>query len=259
MIQSRKYPSDSTIFLSIIILCLSIFMLGCKSDQTPIQQRVGVTEDDIADMIAASLGSGTSTNGLSAQIGEAATVAGGGSLGKQSRGQTVTAPLFDTTIVRHDTVGDYSYNFTFHYSYEFLNAGNQLNFMFSLHGFYDTPLLSSQDTAASSLQFTGIVAADSQYTVNATYSRLGTQTSKVRDHNSFSSALTVTLTNMKVNKATKRIQSGAASITIEGRTPDDIFFSYSATLTILGYQLATLNVNGKTYTIDLASGVATPA
>jgi hypothetical protein len=258
MKQSQESPLSNIKVLCIVMLSSIVFILGCQSGLTPVPQKPDVTENDIADVIASSLGGSTSTNGLTVQIGEAATVAGGGVLSKRSRGEIAAAVSVDTTIMRHDTSGADGYEFTFHYSYAFSTGGDTLDFGFKMDGISFNSALLSNDSAVSSIRFTGIVGPDSQYTVNGVYLRSGTQAFYVRDQNSFTSADSVILTNVKVKKTTGQIQSGSASISVLGKTPNNNFFSYSATLTFSGSQLATLHINGKTYSINLASGIATP-
>ncbi len=238
----------------ILAACLAA---GCKTDQTPLPQ-VNVTEDNVADLIGASFADGNSSNGFTAQIGEAASVAGGGSLGIQPATEIEDALSHDTIIVRHDTVGNYSYNFTFYYSYTFYNGGDSLDFNYSMKGSYATPfLVSNNDTAVAIIHVSDILPPDTEYTINATYSRVANIASRVRTHNSFSGSLYITLTNVKVNKSNREIESGVATIEASGRNSNNEFFLFDATLTFTGPDTASLVVNGISYSVNLHTGIAT--
>ena len=159
-------------------------------------------------------------------------------------------------IVRHDTAGANSYNFTFYYSYYFPDSGS-LIFQYSMGGWYSTAFISSVDTAQAGLELSGIVATDTTYLLTGEYSRAGTQISKVRTHDTFTSSLILTMSDVRIVKTTKELLSGSLSITVTGRYSGDQFFSYNATLVITGSQSATLTINSKVYAVNLATGVAT--
>src|ERR1041385_1483095 len=161
--METKPRSSSFQILFTIILIAAAILFGCKKDDNPATVHSVLSENEVANLIAASLGGSTSTNGLSAQLEEAATVAAGGNLGNQVAGSKVQIPGFDTTIVKSDTIGSYSYKYTIHYSYNFLNLGNRLDFFYAMKGFYDIPRISSDDSAEASLVLTHIVDADRQY------------------------------------------------------------------------------------------------
>ena len=194
----------------------ALILAGCKTESTVVSAPE-INENDVADMIAGSLGGSASTNGVSSQIEEAASLAAGGSLGMRGESE----PSFDTTFVRARSIGPYSYYYVFHYSIGFSDLVNRLDFAYTMKGVYDTPRLSSDDSASAAFTLTQILAPDSQYTVNATYTRRGSQTSKVRNRNRFTSLISVTLDSLKVSKATGRIQAGSASVAVSGTKFDE--------------------------------------
>ena len=56
-------------FIGIILV---LIVSGCKKDDNPVTPQSPLSESQVADIVAASLGGGGSTNGLSAQIEDAA-------------------------------------------------------------------------------------------------------------------------------------------------------------------------------------------
>jgi len=235
----------------ILSLSASAAFIGCqKSEESPLDPGVTISEDDAADMIGNAVAGGLATGGLSQQFSEAAIVAGGGSLPKT---------LFDTVIVRQRSVGVYSYLYTFRYGYNFFRAGDSLAFLYTMRGIYDTPRMSSDDSASAALHLSHILPPDTVYQVDGTYLRLGTQSSKLRGKNQFSSRLSMTFSDFRISKANRKILSGQMSVVFSARNSTGTSFEYLGTLTIIGDQLASLILNDVTYDVDLATGQVTPA
>ncbi|MGB2959451.1 MAG: hypothetical protein WBG01_00165 [Bacteroidota bacterium] len=233
-----------------------LLVSGCDKNENPTDPFGGITENEAAELIASTLGGSQSTAGLTAQMEEVTYVAGGGPLPKISAGAIPAGTTFDTTIVRQLT-GLFSYHYTFHYSYDFTTA-NTLRFAYSMRGTFDTPRVSSDDSANAVLDVSGIFSG--QYLVfNGTYLRLGSQSIKTREDFSVDSEITVNLTNVNVDKATRMVQSGAATVglTIEGSEGRSV--SYVATLTFDGNFNATMVINGRSFVVNLQTGTAEPA
>lgn len=225
---------------------------GCKNDDTAgTDDAVTVTADDAADALASAFAGSQATIGLSTQLEEAATLSGGGVLGKVGGTMDV---LFDTTVTRSRD-GAYSYSYTVRYSYSFANA-NRFSFAYGMKGNYTTPRMSSSDSAGATLEVSNILAGPS-YLVAGIYNRYGTQVSRIRARSSFKSTITVAFTTVLIDKSTKKISSGTATITIYGQSSTGNIYSYSATLTFLGNQQATLMIGTKAYTVNLTLGEAT--
>ena len=243
------------ILLLIPLLAALVIVPGCKNDDSGTNpgDAVSLTVDDAADAFASALGGSTGTGGLTAQMEEAAAVAGGGSLGKAVQSYGI---LFDTTITRQ-RVGTYSYSYSFHYSFGIANA-NQFNFSYTMKGTYETPRMTSSDSAAATLQVSNILTGQA-YSVTGIYNRYGTQVSKVRNWARFSSTITFSFTALEIDKTSKRISGGTATLSMSGQTDAGRIFAYTATVTFLGSQQATLIIGGKAYSVNLALGEATPA
>jgi hypothetical protein len=231
-----------------MILAGFILVPGCKNEDTLTEVTTTLTADDAADAIASALGGSQGTGGLTAQLEEAASVAGGGTLGKVDGTAGV---LFDTTVTRQRT-GTYSYSYSFQYSWSLANA-NQFTISYGMHGMYDAPWMSSNDSASATFQVSNLLVGQS-YLVSGIYNRHGTQTSKMRAKLGFQSTLICSTTDLLINKTTRRISSGTATITLYGQVSNGLAFSYSATVVFLGGQSATLTIGAKSYTVNLALG-----
>lgn len=236
-----------------VSLLLLVAVDSCKKNDDAVDpsSTANVTEDDAADAFANALTGGQSTCGFTTQIEEAATVAAGTIIPKVGG---AASTLFDTTITRQKS-GAYSYNYVFHYSYG-LAAANRFTFTYAMKGVYETPRMSSSDSAAASLEVSNLLAGQA-YTIAALYNRYGSQTSKVRNKVSFRSTITVSVTNLLVDKTTKRITGGNATVSMSGQTSSGRAYAFVGTVAFLGAQQATLVINGRTFILDLILGTVT--
>lgn len=234
-----------------ILLIVAFTSTGCKTDNSLSSQST-MTESDAAAIVANSLGSGTSTYGLTGQIEELAGVATGGTLHKTSANQQT---LLDTVTVSRQRSGLYSYNYTFRFTYGLL--GSYYDISYTMKGTYDTPRMSSDDSAHASFQITNLLA--DTLLVNGSYARIGSQASKLGDQKKFNSEIMATFTNIKVVKATKTVTGGTVTVTVNGRFSGGAAVSLSGILTYLGDHMATLVINGKTFSINCDTAEVTPA
>lgn len=235
------------------VLALGVIgVTGCKKDDaTNPDDIIVLTSNDAADAFASALGESQATSGFTAQVEEVASVAGGGSFGKAAGPR---GTLADTVFTR-TRVGLYSYNYTFRFSYGFVNA-NRFDFSYSMSGTYDTPRMSSSDSASATIQVTNLLTGQA-YSFAGIYNRYGSQTSKVRNRIAFTSTITIAATDLQVDKSTRQISGGTATLSMHGQSSTGSAFAYVATVTFLGNHQATMLMQGKTYALNLSLGEAT--
>ncbi len=242
--------------LSSVLIIISLMLVtGCKKEDDVVNVTEDVvSEDDLANSIAGSVGGSDATNGLSAEIENAATFASGGQPDGPGGYYSIH---FDTTIVKSRSGGNYSFNYTIQYSYAFVNLGNQFNYTYKAKGTFETLRVMCSDSAAATLNVTHIIDANANYGVSGNYFRYGNTSSKINTGKSFTSTTTLTLDTINVNKVTKKIVSGSSTLTITGVTGGGKTFTYTATLVFNGNGQATLTLgNGKVYVINLNTATA---
>lgn len=241
----------------VLVAAWAAWFPGCKNadDGLPGPSNAVPTRI-VADLAAAALGGGSATQGIAAQLEGAAVYAGGGNFPKRA-GEADIRP-FDTTIVRDGGNGWATYHYEFTYSISVTNFGNRMSILYSMRGTFDTPRMSSVDSANGSITFDHIIDADTVYLVNSAYTRRGTQQSKVDEELEFTSTITSSLTDVRISKATNQIVSGAGTMTVSGELSTGGSFSYTVSVLFLGSQQAMLTVNGVSYMANLAVGTATP-
>jgi hypothetical protein len=112
------------------------------------------------------------------------------------------------------------------------------------HANYNSLKMTSNDSCSGDVTVTGLPPSASNYTVNFTFVRNGSQTSKVREKKAFTSVVTLTGTSIIVSKATTMITSGSANVVVTGAVTGGSTFTKTATLTFLGGRTATLAFSG---------------
>lgn len=161
---------------------------------------------------------------------------------------------FDTTVVRSYSGARISSSYTSHWGWTVhcndLMVPSSLDFGRTTVGLYETLRMSSNDQANSDWTVGNLIAGDN-YIINGSYSREGSQTSKVRNQYSFDSALSVELSDLNIHKELKRIESGTATYSLSGQVSNGTSFHYEGEIIFLGNGHATVNINGNTYDIDL--------
>jgi hypothetical protein len=145
----------------------------------------------------------------------------------------------------------FSYNLMWNYNLACSGVTpSQLTFNFTGTGSYDGPLMSSSDNSKGGFLMTGF-GAPTQYSFNTTYCRTGTTTSKILRQYTFNSVITITGTNIAVDKTTQEIASGTATVSIQATSSSGKSFNFNGTITFLGNKTANLVLNsGKTYVIQ---------
>jgi hypothetical protein len=241
-----------------IILFFVLFGNGCKKTEnnpTTPTTEAAILEDDASDIIASSVSGSAATNGMSSNLEDAAILASGGTVTKPQNGIHIENLLIDTTITRSHT-GIYTYNFLCRFVTNFPSP-NSMNLFLNIKGTYDFPRITGKDSIPANILVENIIGLSPNYKLTGSYNRLAMCTLKVRNKQSLSTILNVTIDSVYISKATKKIQSGTAHLTFMGQSSTGKTFSFTATLTFISSTEAVLLINGKQYNINLLTGEAT--
>jgi hypothetical protein len=125
-----------------------------------------------------------------------------------------------------------------------------LNFDRSATVSYESLRLISDDSSEGDWSM-GNLTTGTEFVFNGNYHRSGTQESKVRNQTSFTSEIDFVLTDLKVGKLKRRINSGTATFTLTGESSTGQSYSLTGSIVFLGDGEAELTINGTTYPIDL--------
>lgn len=208
-----------------------------------------VTEEEAVEVMAQGV-SGES-GGLSTQVESTAAVAA-------ATPATCGYSSSDTAFGALNVVrGNITYSYEGSMNRQLVcDGGLPQSFSFNYTGenSYTGPRMSSADNTSAGFVITGLSPLTAQYVFNASYVRNGTQQSKVRLQRSIESKLTITSSNITVDKITKKIVSGTVSVVFNGSVVGKAGSgnaSYEGSFTFQGNRTGTLVLkNGASYTIQ---------
>lgn len=249
-IQKITKKSSAKTIAPFVAFALAIAMFSsCKKENNT--SSTEVTVDDASDAIVSSVSS--ETGGMSATVSTTTELAA-------SKGVFTTTPsincgqLYTASYAASASNSGYSYNYNGSSQYQLTCSGylpSSFTFGHTMEGVYETPRMSSDDDATSSWTLTGLEPSVANTSFNGSYVRNGSQQSKVRNQRSFTSTITITASNITVNKSTYKITGGTASVSFSGTASGGNTYTYTGSITFNGDGTATLTINGNTYTINL--------
>lgn len=226
-ITNFKIPVVKSLFIVAVFVMATI--LSCKKEDS----EEPVADEEIAEISTQAVSS--STGGLSLQAENTIQLA--------IKNNLTCGMSKDTTIVKSNTVGLHSYNFTFNATKSMVctnNVPSTLNYTFKGVSSYSAPKMSSNDNSEGQFAITGLPVSSANYIVNGNYVRNGTQQSKVKLKRNLTSTVTIVASNINISKTTMKIVSGTATVQIDVTTSGGKNISTSATLNFLGDNSAKL-------------------
>jgi len=246
-----EFQKNAQNLFGLFALLMAFGLLTTSCNKEAEEPQVVLTEEEIVAVVEGALLA--DTDGLAAQSEDAVYIAeqytvkdglGGGPCG-ETMDSTVSYSFSDPRITA-------SYNSTFVWTLNCNNASipQTLDFDRTAEGNYETARMISDDSAVGDWLVENLITG-ANYVINGTYSRQGSQTSKVRNMNAFTSSLQVGLDDLNLDKGTRRIVSGIASFTLTGSGTAGRSFSYEGDLVFNGNGSVTIIINGHSHTIDL--------
>ena len=246
---------------TLIVSVALLFAVSCKKDNSA-KNNAHVSTDVAADMAA----SAVAANSFGF-VSMADNIGANAQATSSASGQSVNSTLPNavhqacgTTIVDSSSFSGNTNSVTFDAFYKFsrtLNCSNNnpdnIVAAVSYHGSFDGPRLSSSASGTASITIGGLSSSATNFTINGSYNRQGSFTSKVGDKTSGSSVININATNVTLTKSPRVITGGSANISISGTVPAGSF-SFSGTLVFNGNNQATLTVGTSVYIINLLTG-----
>jgi hypothetical protein len=238
---SMKILKTTAHFLLLTTTCM-LLITSCKKDNASTSASAAVSQDDAAEAITQAVT--PESGGMVNQVDQSTEII--------SKGSAACGASFDSSISGNSPEGSavtYSYSLDWNWVYTCASKTFQLNF--TGNSMYDGPNMSSKGNSVGNMTVTGYGSSSSEYTANITFERDGSDQSKVFHKNSFTSKTTITSDNIKIDKTTALITSGAATVNIKGSSTNGLSFSYGGTLTFNGNKTGTLLLdNGTSYNIS---------
>ncbi|MFP9098741.1 hypothetical protein ACLI09_06790 [Flavobacterium sp. RHBU_24] len=231
-------------------LLMAASVISCRDDDNTDLETV--TEAEAADAIEAAVT--TDSNGVAQMAAGATAVA-------EDEAVYTNSPLINCGQLyteNHNATGagvTYSYDYSGTHTYQLTCSAQgfaeSFAYTYDMDGTYETARMYSDDNATANVAITGLAAGIPDALINGSYVRNGYQESKVRQMRHFNSLITINLDDVVVNKTSRQITGGTASVSMTGTGSAGNTFSYNGTITFNGNQSATLVINGTTYNINL--------
>ena len=238
--KAISLPKMRTVaIIAVAAISTGVLFTACKKDNN---DEETITDEEVAEAVTQSIT--PASGGLVVQTESVATMSAYTHL---TCGQTK-----DTTIAGQSQPGAaITYHYSFNFSRSLSCAPAQWQFNYTGHVDYSGPRMSSDDNSTAQIIVTGLEPSSNNFILNSSYVRNGTQQSKVRLQRSFTSTLTITSSNITIDKSTRKIISGTATVEFVGTGSGGHTINRGATLTFLGNNKATLALkNGNTFTIQ---------
>lgn len=224
-----------------VVAVLSISIVSCVDDATELLE-----DEDVVELLENALNS--KAGGFDAQMTDMLSLV---ETYKDSCNTTI-----DSSYSKENGLGSIiTYGYTYAWdgtvNCDSSNMPESIDFAYSSTGTYTAPRMSSTDNGTYNVNVTGLPASEANYTLAGSYTRVGTQTTKIRSELVFTATLGVALTELNVEKTAKEIVDGTGTFTVSGTTSGGESVSYDGALTYNNNNTVTVNLNGKDYTIEL--------
>ena len=254
-IQKSKNKNQMNLFVKSASLFALLFALtfttSCnKGSEGEDPILVEISEEDAVDVLEGALTN--DTEGLVTEIEDASEIAD-----QYAEKTILTDPCgvtFDSTYMASgsNSFGSADYANTLEWTVNCTSANIPSDLVYSreTQGSYESVRMTSTDASTGAWTVDNLILGTT-YVINGTYTREGNQTSKVRNENALTSTITMDITNMDINKGTRRIESGTADVTVAGTSSTGQAFAFSGEIIFQGNGSVVVVINGNSYTIDL--------
>ena len=242
--MNHKNFNKKTITSFLLAATMLLSITSCKKDNTT-STSTAPSDDEVAEAVTETASG--SSGGLATQTETTAVIA--------STDAQVCGETGDTTITGQNLAGAaITYSYTLASNHQVIcdnGIPSEFDFNFTGKSNYTALHMSSNDSSEAHFIVTGLQPSSTNYILNESYVRNGTQQSSVRLQRSISSTITLTSTNVTVDKTTQKIISGTATAQFAGAVTGGASVSRGATVTFLGGGKATLVLdNGGSYSIQ---------
>ena len=245
-----------TIKSYVLVLMVLLSVAACDENESTSTSST-MSNEEAADMVATSLAEEAS--GMTTVVTDAATTAEEASEAADG-GRTASCGYSESVNLsktnREGSVITYSYDYNYDYQMTCNSENEPLTLVSGADftGSFDAPRLASSHTGTSDLNVSALDEAATSYLVDGSYSRSGSFESKVRNKNTSTSTVLISIDEVTVDKEDKEIVDGSATVSITGEVPGKGSFSFNGSIVFEGNGKATLTIDGTTYSVDLESG-----
>ncbi len=241
--------SLQNVLRSLPLLLLAGLLASCNQDDDTNLNSDPITSEEAVAIVEGALTSGS--EGVAQEATDAARTAEQ----YQEKGPDDFCGLTgDSTVTRNVDNAFITANYTTSWLWTVNCNENDipvsLDFSRTAQGNYETQRMISDDNASSDW-FVDNLLFGTYYELNGSYTRSGSQISKVRNQNALTTQLDIAVQELRVNKGNYRIDSGTATFTLTGAGTGGTNFEIVGEIEFLGDGQALVTINGETFEIDL--------
>ncbi|MCF6406941.1 hypothetical protein L3C95_28840 [Chitinophaga filiformis] len=236
--------SKATLLLLAVAAGISFGVTSCsKEDDT--KGNSGVTQEQAATVVSQTV---VSQGGIVEQIGQT-TLAVSAMEARQAGGKLsdFCGKSTDGSIGAAGTANGITYDYKLSWLYSLACNGDvPTEFTFNFNGktAIETDKFKTNDSCTSTYKLKGLGTSSTSWEVSQTFDRAGKFVSKTTDLPSFTSAVHYESVSIKIDKQTREIVSGTATVKITGADSKGNVFKYEGTISFQGNRKAVFIVNG---------------
>lgn len=249
--RTDAFKMNSPIRFFAFFLFMFLGLTACNKDrEDTLSPDAGISEEEAAAVVEGAVTA--RTQGLGAEIEDALYLAD--EYAEKSGAGGPCGEPFDSTLTRSvDTANltaTYTVSWAWQVSCNALDIPVAIDYQRAASGDYETARMISSDNAGSNWAISNLIQGPN-YVLDGTYTREGSQQSKVRNQYSFASSLLIEVDNLNIDKGTRRIQSGIAGFTLTITGPESNTQTFEGDIVFNGNGTAAIIINGNSYTVSL--------
>ncbi|MGF1636836.1 MAG: hypothetical protein ACFCUU_07160 [Cyclobacteriaceae bacterium] len=229
--------------LSLIISGLAILLSASILQSCEKEEALVVTEEDAADIIAASFGS--QTGGIAHEVAINTEYISE----ETNELECGSSRTIIKSFVKSEGVNTGNITYNWDLSRNCSSEVTYLNWVGNFNGSFETPRLSGSTSGTRNWLITGFESENNFLTFNGSINRNGSHNSKVRQRRSFSTEISYEFSEVVVSKGTHEIQSGTGTVQISIEGSNGGSKSFSGNITFNGNGSVTVVLNNETFQI----------
>lgn len=227
----------------LLMTVAGITLMSCKKEEEPV-----LTDEQTTEVVESTVS--TNDAGVTTDYTEMAKVA----VDDYNTYKYNCTYADDTTYTINQSTGIRTYNTTVNLAWTVdCNGGtvNAITFDYNRSGSYSGPKLTRSGSETGQLTFTNLESADSYVIANGSLTANGNLDFSVQgDEKTASTVMTISLSELQVDKTSYEILSGSGTLNVEA-TGEENSTTLTGSIIFVGGGQATVTVNGYSHTFDL--------
>lgn len=238
----------------VIYLLASFLILFFNSCSDPVESLT-LPQEEVAEMAAASLAKSASgiTVIIDASLHTTAAALESGDYCNYK----------ELKMTESTSAEDAPYRYAYEYDYIYkasctAGVARSMSTEVVFNGSFDTQRMNSRHAGTFDFTTTSLGEATVNYTVNGHYISNGKYTSGIGEGSEGNNTVEISVADVVISKADRRIVSGTANVMISGHFTDQRPFNAGAAVVFQDNNTFTITVRGAAFLVNIDTGVVTP-